>query len=57
VARVKMELDARDPCILDTWLYYVTGTALIAKDLSDGEQKWAGPLPPATFRGPPPLRR
>jgi hypothetical protein len=57
VARVKMELDARDPCILDTRLYYVTGTALMAKDLSDAEQKWAWPLPPATFRGPPPLRR
>ena len=57
LARVEMEPDARDPCILNTWLYYVTGAALVARDLSHGQQKWAWPLPPVTSRGPPPLRR
>jgi hypothetical protein len=57
VATVSIDPDAEDPCVLEPHFYCISANALIAMDLDHGELAWSWPLPPAQFKGPPPLRK
>src|SRR5438128_520403 len=54
VAKVAIDPDAEDPCVLEPFFFCITAKTLIALDLDRGESAWSWPLPHVKFKGPPP---